>query len=158
MTLSLRDDDEDLARELPSALHQQQELVGISGWLAFAALGLIVGIARTLFGAGSIALAASRGGGAVLWLGLAFTAFELAILGVVAWLFFTKHRFTRIAMPLLYLGYGLLSLALLLASWLAEDDGEVGFARALLGLEVARCTLWTGYFLRSRRVKQTFVR
>ena len=76
---------------------------------------------------------------------------------IAAWFFFRKHRFTRILMPLLHGTTALVMLLLVATTMFVDGTADVVFGRVVLIFQTVRAGLWTGYFLRSKRVQQTFV-
>lgn len=121
----------------------------LAGWLFLPALGLVLGV-----GTGVLSLMnvlADSGGLVEIVLAAGWIAFVL----VVAWFFFRRHR----RAPALYIALLTVNLALTALAFLAagrtaghhEQNWEL--FRAVLSAAV-----WIPYFIKSRRVKMTFVR
>ena len=150
-------------------LGADRHLEGLGGWLILTGIGLVVALLRILymlFGTDVPVLTAARFAAVrqryPLLHGL--VAFEavtnVVLLLLVAWLlylFFSKRR----SFPTIMILYMVFSNAVMIADVLAAHailpsvshvSGDFNLARSIIA-----AALWIPYFLRSRRVKVTFV-
>jgi hypothetical protein len=128
----------------------------IAGWLVLPALGLVISVVREgvqiwVLLRGVVAQPAAEN-----LIGIAIGVPWLVFACLVAAFFFRKHRWTPYLYIALLAGYvafsGLYLLMHLLVPEPETADAPKELMRAVVGAGV-----WVPYFLRSRRVKSTFV-
>jgi hypothetical protein len=151
------------ARPQQGGLHREQrEPVGLGGWLAFQLVLLALGLAGTTV---SLSLSISMHQWTITSLSLAAIDFVASV--VLLTLAFRKTRVFPRAM-IAWLLYGLL-VGVGSRIWaMAGDQHDVlgiglGYGYwasngANIAFGLAWCGLWVGYFLRSKRVRNTFTR
>ena len=121
----------------------------LAGWLFLPALGLVLGVVVSVLGL-VLAMAESASSGEV-----AVEAGWIAFVLLVAWFFFRRHRRApALYIALLTINLGVASLAFLAGGGnSSRREHEIDLLRAII-----IAVIWIPYFLRSRRVKLTFVR
>ena len=128
----------------------------IAGWLVLPALGLVFAIGRegldTWLYLKTFVLSPSLD----IFLELAFEMPWLMFVLIVAAFFFRKHRWTPYLYIVLLCGYvGFAGLYVLLH--MVAPAEEITDTPRELTRAVLQATIWIPYFMRSRRVKRTFV-
>jgi hypothetical protein len=123
----------------------------LAGWLFLPSLGLVLGVATAILNL--VNVIADSGGVAEKVIAGGWIAFVL----LVAWFFFRRYRRApALFIALLIVNLLMVSLAFLGAGRAAsrrEQNEELELLRA-----VCVAVIWIPYFLKSRRVKMTFVR
>ena len=129
----------------------------IAGWLVLPAFGLLLGFGRELLEAVKLASGFIHGPSLEWGIQLAILAPWLAFSVVVGLFFFRRHRWA----PYFFIAYLVGNLAFgglyLLTHILVPEPASADAPKEMTRAFVSAC-IWIPYFLRSRRVKITFVR
>lgn len=132
-------------------LSEEPTLVGIRGWLLLPAIGLAIGFLSAVLGLIRL-LSLAFSGAVEVDIGFFIQLALLCFVCHVAQAFYRKDR----QAPKLYIFLMWTMIALLVLSLAAGVVEEPSRPGEVVGNFLA-AIIWTLYFLRSRRVKQTFV-
>lgn len=129
---------------------------GIGGWLVLPALGLVFAVLLEGYGTWPLVKAFAIAPSLDLLFALVLELPWIAYMLVVAAFFIRKHRWTPYLYIVLLLGSVGFSGLLLILHVLAPAE-EIQDTPRELTRAIIQASIWIPYFLRSRRVKLTFV-